>query len=91
MYKEERRALEEGMSKIDECDMEEDFGTKPSRGETIAFLGDNRWWPQAAKQEGDSTSQRGYHVRYLRNVISAQVLEVSLFGVGTVPNLDRDA
>ena len=41
---------EEEMRQIDKCDMEE-FGTLHSSDKTIAILGD-RWWPQAAKQEG---------------------------------------
>ena len=40
----------------DECDMEE-FDTLNSSDETIAILGD-RWWPQAAKQEGDKNSKK---------------------------------
>ena len=36
------------------CDMEE-FGALDSNKKTIAILGD-RWWPQAAKEEGDKTS-----------------------------------
>ena len=46
------------MRKIDECDMEE-FGTLDSSGseKTIAILGD-RWWTQAAKQEGEKISKK---------------------------------
>ena len=53
IYKEERHVLVE-MRKIDECGMEE-FGTLLiySSEKTIAILGD-RWWPQTAKQEGDT-------------------------------------
>ena len=50
MHTEGRDALEEELREIDECDMEE-FGTLESSEKTIAMLGD-RWWPQAAKQEG---------------------------------------
>ena len=39
----ERDALEEGMRKLDGCDMEE-FGRLESGEKTIAILGD-RWWP----------------------------------------------
>ena len=44
------------MREIDERDMEE-FDTLliDGSGKTIAILGD-RWWQQAAKQEGDKTS-----------------------------------
>ena len=48
--------LEEEMRKIDECDIEQ-FGTLNSSEKTLAILGD-RWWPQAAKQEGDKISKR---------------------------------
>ena len=46
MFEEERR-------EIAECDVKE-FGSPSidSSGKTIAILGD-RWWPHAAKQEGD--------------------------------------
>ena len=56
VYKEERDALEEGMRKLDVCDMEE-FGRLESREKTIAILGD-RWWPQTAKQDGDRISKQ---------------------------------
>ena len=49
MLKEETRG-------IDECDMEEP-DTLDSSEKTIAMLGD-RWWSQAAKQEGDDISKR---------------------------------
>ena len=55
MYKQERDALE--MRKIGECDMEE-FGTLliDSSENMIAVLG-GRWWPQAAKLEGDKINK----------------------------------
>ena len=56
MYKQERIVLEEGMRKIDECDVDK-FGTLDSSEKTIAILGD-RWWPQTAKQEGDKISKK---------------------------------
>ena len=56
IYKEERDTLEEGMRKIEGCDMEK-FGTLDSSEEMIALLGD-RWWPQTAKEEGYETSGR---------------------------------
>ena len=52
IYNKERDLLE--MRKIDECDMEK-FGTLNNREKTIAILGD-RWWPQKAKQQGDTIS-----------------------------------
>ena len=42
------------MRKIDECDMEK-LGALDSGEKTIAILG-NRWWPQATKQERDTTN-----------------------------------
>ena len=56
MYKGERGVLEEEMREIDECGME-GFGILLIDGneKTTAILGD-RWWPQAAKQEGDHIS-----------------------------------
>ena len=56
LYKEERDVLQDGMRKIDECGMEK-FGTLDCREKTIAILGD-RWWPQKAKQEGDTLSKK---------------------------------
>ena len=52
-----RDALEEEMREIDDGDMEE-FDTLLLDGseKTIAILGD-RWWPQAARQEGGKISQ----------------------------------
>ena len=41
---------------IDECEMEE-LDTLDSSEKTSAILGD-RWWPQAAKQEGDRVSKK---------------------------------
>ena len=35
----------------------EKFGTLDTSEETIAILGDGRWWPQTAKQEGDKISE----------------------------------
>ena len=46
------------------------------RERTISVLGD-RWWPQTAKEEGDNISKTVY-VTNGRNVLSAQMLEVSL-------------
>ena len=63
---------------IDECDMEE-FHTLESSEKTIAVVGD-RWWPQAAKQEGDKIYKRN-NVIYGNNVTNPQMLEVSLLGV----------
>ena len=51
IYKEERDSLEEDMTKLDKCYMEE-FGRLESSEKTIAILGD-RWWPQTAIQDGD--------------------------------------
>ena len=56
MYKVQRDVLEEETREIDECDMGE-FGKLDSSEKTIAILR-NRWWPQAAKQEGDKISEK---------------------------------
>ena len=48
--------LEKEKRGIDERDLEE-FVTPDSSEKTIAILGD-RWWPQAAKQEGDEISKK---------------------------------
>ena len=53
--KEERDVLEEKMREIDEGGIE-GFDTLDSSEKTIAILRD-RWWPQAAKQEGDKISK----------------------------------
>ena len=66
-----------------------EFGILDSSKKTFAVLGD-RWWPQAAKQEDDNIS-KSFYVIYGNNVVSAQMLEVSLSGVGTVLRLERDA
>ena len=47
IYKEERDAVEEGVRKLDVCNMEE-LGRLESSEKTIAILGD-RWWLQTAK------------------------------------------
>ena len=58
IYKEERDALEEGIMKLDVCDMEKFGRLESSENEkTIAILGD-KWWPQPAKQHGDKTSKQ---------------------------------
>ena len=48
--------LEEEIRGIDECDTEK-FGTLDSSEKTIAILED-RWCPQAAKQDGDNISNK---------------------------------
>ena len=52
VYKEEGDVLEEEKRGKYECDME-DFVTLESSEKTIVILGD-RWWSQAAKQEGNN-------------------------------------
>ena len=85
IYKEERDVLEE-MRKMDECGMEK-FGTLVDSSEkTIAILGD-RWWPQTAKQQGDKTSKT-FLCNMEKYVMSVQMLDVSLLGVGTVLRLE---
>ena len=80
--------LEEEMRKFDECDMEE-FGRLESSENTIVVLED-RWWSQTAKQDGDRLC-KNFHVVCGKSAMSAQMLEVSLTGVGTVLRLERDA
>ena len=77
----------EKMTNLDECDMKE-FGKLESSEKTIAILGD-RWWPQTAKRDGDTTSKQ--FLRNIWKIMSAQMLDVSLLGVGTVLRLERDA
>ena len=62
--------LEERMRKLGECDME-GLGRLESSEKTIAILG-GRWWPQTAKQDGDTTRKQ-FFVIYGRGVISAQM------------------
>ena len=77
------------MRKLDVWDMEE-FGRLESSKKTIAILGD-RWWPQTAKKDGDRISKQFFHVICGKSAMSAQRLEASLLGVGTVLRLERDA
>ena len=63
---------------------DEKFGKLDSKGKPIAMLGDGRW-PQAAKPEGGKTSRTARR----NNVMSVELLEVSLKGVGTVARLER--
>ena len=57
---------------------------------TIAILANNCGW-QNAKQEGDKVSRILEVENMGKNVMPAEMLEVSLLGVGTVPRLERDA
>ena len=85
--------LDGEMGKINVCDME-NFGTPGSSEKTIAVVGD-RWWPQTAKQEGDTISKKLLcEICEKMNIyISARMLEVSLLlkGVMAVLRLERDA
>ena len=65
------------------------FGRLESSEKTIAIRED-RWWPQTAKQDRERISKQ-FYVIYGRRVMSAQLLEVSPLGVGTVLRLARDA
>ena len=87
MYKEERYTVEEEMREIEECDVEEFFVHQNSSEKTIAMLGD-RWWPQAAKPEGDKNRKK--NAMYGNKVMSAQLLEMSLLGIGTVLRPEMD-
>ena len=66
------------------------IGTVDSSDKTIAILGD-RWWPQTAKQQGGKVSERNLCSIGSKNVMSTQMLEVSLQRVGTMLGLERDA
>ena len=77
------------MRKLDVCGMGE-FGRRESSEKTMAILGD-RWWPQTAKQDGDMISKQFLCSVWKVIIMSAQMLEVSLLGVGTVLRLERDA
>ena len=88
IYREGRNALEDGMRKLDVCDMKE-FGRLESSEKTIAILRD-KWWPQAAKQDGDRISKQ-FLCRIWKKRNERQMLDVSLLGVGTVLRLERDA
>ena len=89
MYKEQRDVLEEEMREIDDWEMEE-FGTLDSSEKTIAILGDSSRRRQSRK--GIRLAKRFYVVRvHGTNAMSAQMLEVSLSGVGTVLRLEGDA
>ena len=67
------------------------FSTPDSSENTIAILGD-RWWSQAAKQEGGKIIKK-FLYRTWKNVLSTQKLEVSLLliAAGMVFRLERDA
>ena len=78
----------EEVRKVHGCDMEK-FGALDSSEETIAILGD-RCRPQTTKHDGDKIRKQFFFVMYCRNVLSAQMLEASLFGVRTVFRLERD-
>ena len=51
-----RDVLEEKMTKVHECGMEES-GRLESSEKTTAILGDG-WWPHSAKQDGDRITQQ---------------------------------
>ena len=75
------------MKKIDECDMEK-FGTLDSSEKTIDILGDSGHRRRNSK--GIRRAKKLY-VTSGKNLMSAQMLDVSLIGVGTVLCLGRDA
>ena len=56
LYQEERDVLEGEMRDLNKSGMKS-FDALDSRKKTIAILGD-RWWPQAAKQDGDKICRR---------------------------------
>ena len=76
------------MRQTDGCDTAK-LGTLDSSEKAIAALGD-RWWSQTAEEEEDKTAKT-FYVSNGRNVMRVQKLEGSLFGVGTVLHLQRNA
>ena len=73
---------------MDECDTEE-YGTLDSSEKPIVILED-RWWPQAANQEGDNTKKvKPFHIWKQRS--ERRPVGVSVRGVGGVLRLGRDA
>ena len=55
-----------------------------STEKTIATLGDGRW-PNSAKQEGDTTSNKFLRNMW-KNILSAQMLEVSIRSSNGAPS-----
>ena len=88
LYKEERDGLELKMRRTDACDTEK-FGTLRV-GEKTATVSGDEWWPRTAKDEGDNVIEQNYVMRG-RDVLSAQRLEASLIGAGTVLRLERES
>ena len=83
-----------GVEKIDQCDMET-LGVLDS-GEQTIDAPEERWSPQAAKQEGDMIKAKKksmYQGHVLKNVMSAGMLEMFLLilGVGVIFRLGRYA
>ena len=63
-----------------------------ARKRSLSYIGD-RWLAQTAKQERDKISKKNYGIcgKHVPGVMSAQMLEVSLLGVGTaVIRLESD-
>ena len=78
--------LEEEMTKRDGCATER-LGTLDSHEKTIAVLGDGYGGHRRPESKGISKKA----LSKKRNVLSAQMLEVSLSGVRTVLRLERNA
>ena len=66
------------------------FLTLDTTEKTIAVPGDRRG-PKKAKQERDNICKNFLCNIWEKNVTSAQILELSLLGIGTVRRLERDA
>ena len=55
----------------------EEFGTL-NRGEKTIDILEDRWWPQATKQEGRRDKRLANNLtQYMSNVLGTQLLEVS--------------
>ena len=76
------------MREIDECDMEE-CDTLDSSEKTIVTLGEKDGGHRRPNRKGIRLAKNNY-VIYENSVLSAQMLEVSLLGVGTVLRPERD-
>ena len=82
MYKEEQDLLEEEMRKIDECETKEfDRLLIDSSEKTIAILGDRCGHRQRYRKE--MILVKRFNAICGKNVMRAQMLEVSQTGVGT--------
>ena len=69
----------------------EKFGTLDNSEKTIAILGDTVDGGQRRRNRKGIREAKKNVAVYGKNVMNAQMLEVSLLGLGTVLRLERDA